>query len=536
MSKQVMHGGNARQNLLEGVSKLAAVVRVTLGPTGKNVILEKSFGSPRVTKDGVTVSKEIELPQPFENMGAKMVNEVATKTNDVAGDGTTTAVILAEAICQEGLRNVTAGANPMALKRGIDLAVSAAVEGIKRMSRKVKGRDDIAKIGTISANGNAEVGELLADALEEVGTEGVIEVEEGKSLQTEKEVVEGMQFDKGFLSPYFITDPGSMECVLENPYILIHEKKISNLMEFVPLLEKIATTGKPFLIIAEDVEGEALAALVVNRLRGSLQCAAVKAPGFGDRRKAMLGDIAVLTKGKMISDDLGIKLENVDLSNLGRAKKIVIDKDATTIIEGAGSKADIKARCDELRTQIEKTTSDYDSEKLQERLAKLVGGVAVIRVGGANEIEVKERKDLVDDALNATKAAVEEGVVPGGGTVFLRIRDNVEAVRSKAKGDEKTGIDIVLRALEAPTRQICENTGVDGAVIIEEIGEKGGMWGYDARKHEFVDMMKAGIIDPAKVARVALQNAASVAGLMLTTDVLVTDLKDKDKEIPGSVR
>ncbi|MCH8968387.1 MAG: chaperonin GroEL [Planctomycetes bacterium] len=536
MSKQVMHGGNARQNMLEGVSKLAAVVRVTLGPTGKNVILEKSFGSPRVTKDGVTVSKEIELPQPFENMGAKMVNEVATKTNDVAGDGTTTAVILAEAICQEGLRNVTAGANPMALKRGIDLAVSAAVEGIKRMSRKVKGRDDIAKIGTISANGNAEVGELLADALEEVGTEGVIEVEEGKSLQTEKEVVEGMQFDKGFLSPYFITDPGSMECVLENPYILIHEKKISNLMEFVPLLEKIATTGKPFVIIAEDVEGEALAALVVNRLRGSLQCAAVKAPGFGDRRKAMLGDIAVLTKGKMISDDLGIKLENVDLSNLGRAKKIVIDKDATTIIEGAGGKADIKARCDELRTQIEKTTSDYDSEKLQERLAKLVGGVAVIRVGGANEIEVKERKDLVDDALNATKAAVEEGVVPGGGTVFLRIRDNVEAVRSKAKGDEKTGIDIVLRALEAPTRQICENTGVDGAVIVEEIREKGGMWGYDARKHEFVDMMKAGIIDPAKVARVALQNAASVAGLMLTTDVLVTDLKDKDKEIPGSVR
>ncbi len=536
MSKQVMHGGNARQNMLEGVSKLASVVRVTMGPTGKNVILQKSFGPPRVTKDGVTVSKEIELPQPFENMGAKMVNEVASKTNDVAGDGTTTAVILAEAIWQEGLRNVTAGANPMALKRGIDLAVSAAVVGIERMSKKVKGRDDIAKVGTISANGDAEVGKLLADALDEVGTEGVIEVEEGKSLQTEKEVVEGMQFDKGFLSPYFITDPGSMECVLENPYILIHEKKISNLMEFVPLLEKIATTGKSFVIIAEDVEGEALAALVVNRLRGALQCAAVKAPGFGDRRKAMLGDIAALTKGKMISDDLGIKLENVDLSNLGRAKKIVIDKDSTTIIEGAGSKADIKARCDEIRTQIEKTTSDYDSEKLQERLAKLVGGVAVIRVGGANEIEVKERKDLVDDALNATKAAVEEGVVPGGGTVFLKVQDNVEAVRSKAKGDEKTGVDIVLRALEAPTRQICENTGVDGAVIVEEIREKGGMWGYDARKHEFVDMMKAGIIDPAKVARVALQNAASVASLMLTTEVLVTDLKDKDKEIQGSVR
>ncbi len=536
MSKQVMHSGNARQNMLEGVSKLAAVVRVTLGPTGKNVILQKSFGSPRVTKDGVAVSKEVELPQPFENMGAKMVNEVASKTNDVAGDGTTTAVILAEAICQEGLRNVTAGANPMALKRGIDLAVRAAVEGIKRMSKKVKGRDDIAKVGTISANGDAEVGKLLAEALDEVGTEGVIEVEEGKSLQTEKEVVEGMQFDKGFLSPYFITDPGSMECVLENPYILIHEKKISNLMEFVPLLEKIATTGKSFVIIAEDVEGEALAALVVNRLRGSLQCAAVKAPGFGDRRKAMLGDIAVLTKGKMISDDLGIKLENVDLSNLGRAKKIVIDKDATTIIEGAGSKADIKARCDEIRTQIEKTTSDYDSEKLQERLAKLVGGVAVIRVGGANEIEVKERKDLVDDALNATKAAVEEGVVPGGGTVFLKVQDNVEAVRGKARGDEKTGVDIVLRALEAPTRQICENTGVDGAVIVEEIREKGGTWGYDAQKHAFVDMVKAGIIDPAKVARVALQNAASVAGLMLTTEVLVTDLKDEDKEIPGSVR
>ena len=427
MAKQVMHSAQARQSVSDGVEKLASVVKVTMGPTGKNVILQKSFGPPRVSKDGVTVSKEVELPQPFENMGAKMVNEVANKTNEVAGDGTTTAVLLAEAIYKEGLKNITAGANPMAVKRGIDIAVDAAVAGIRKLATKVKGKDDIAKVGTISANGDAKVGLLLADALEEVGTEGVIEIEEGKSLETEKEVVKGMQIDKGFLSPYFVTDPSSMECVLENPYVLIHEKKISNLIELVPLLEKLATTGKPFVIFSEDVEGEALAALVVNRLRGVLQCAAVKAPGFGDRRKAMLGDMAILTKAKLISDDLGIKLESIELSDLGRAKKIVISKDNTTLIEGAGSKAEIKARCDEIRTQIEKTTSDYDREKLQERLAKLVGGVAVIRVGGASEIEVKERKDLVDDALNATKAAVEEGVVAGGGTVFLAIQEDVEA-------------------------------------------------------------------------------------------------------------
>ena len=439
MAKQLMHSAPARQSVLEGLSKLAAAVRVTLGPTGKNVLLHKSFGSPRVTKDGVTVSKEVELPQPFENMGAKMVNEVANKTNDVAGDGTTTAIIFAEAIYREGLKNVTSGANPTAIKRGIDLAVEAAVKNIASQSTKVKGKEDIAKIATISANGDETIGQLLAETFDTVGAEGVVEIEEGKSLETEKEIVEGMQFDKGYLSPYFITNPTDMNCVLEDPYILIHEKKISNLMELVPLLEKIATTGKPLLIISEDVEGEALAALVVNRLRGILSCAAVKAPGFGDRRKAMLGDLAVLTKGKMISEDLGIKLESVDLNMLGRAKKIVIDKDTTTVIEGAGSKADMKARCDQIRAQIEKTTSNYDREKLQERLAKLTGGVGIIRVGGANEIEVKERKDLVDDAFHATKAAVEEGIVPGGGVAFLKAMSAVQNVLSKAKGDEKNG-------------------------------------------------------------------------------------------------
>ncbi|MCG3136339.1 MAG: 60 kDa chaperonin 1 [Phycisphaerae bacterium] len=536
MAKQLMHSATARQNILDGLTKLAAVVRVTLGPTGRNVLLQKSFGAPRVTKDGVTVSKEVELPQPFENMGAKMVNEVANKTNDVAGDGTTTAVILAEAIYREGLKNVTAGANPTALKRGIDLAVEAAVKSIAEQSTKVKGQQDIAKVATISANGDEHVGQLLAAAFEEVGHEGVIEIEEGKSLETEKEVVEGMQFDKGYLSPYFITDPAGMECALENPYILIHEKKISNLMEMIPLLEKIATTGKALVIISEDVEGEALAGLVVNRLRGVLHCAAVKAPGFGDRRKAMLADIAVLTKGELISEDLGIKLENIDLSSLGRAKKVVINKDTTTIIEGAGSKAEIKARCEQIRAQIDKTTSDYDREKLQERLAKLTGGVGVIRVGGANEIEVKERKDLVDDALHATKAAIEEGIVPGGGVVFLKAREAVRSVLTKAKGDEKTGVDIILRALETPTRQICENGGDNGGVIVEQISEKGGNFGWDARQHQMVDMIKAGIVDPAKVARVALQNAASVASLMLTTEVLLTDLKDEQKDIPGAVR
>lgn len=535
MAKQMMFDDTARQEILQGLSKLAATVKVTLGPTGRNVILQKSFGSPRVTKDGVTVSKEIELPEPFQNMGAKMVNAVASKTSDVVGDGTTTATVLAEAIYREGLKNVTAGANPMALKHGIDGAVQAAVESIRSQAVKVKG-DDIAKVGTISANGDAEVGQLLAQALEEVGTEGIIEIEEGKSLQTEKEVVEGMQFDKGYISPYFMTNPNTLECVLDDAYILIHEKKLSNLRDLIPLLEKQATTGRPLLIIAEDVEGEALAALVVNKLRGVLNVCAIKAPGFGDRRKALLGDIAILTGGKLISEDLGVKLENVQLDDLGRAKKIVVDKEATTIIEGAGKKADIKGRCDQLRSMIEKTTSDYDREKLQERLAKLTGGVAIIRVGGATEAEVKERKDLVDDAFHATRAAVEEGVVPGGGVVFLRAIEAVKKAAAKVEGDERIGYEIVRRSLEAPARQIADNSGQDGGVIVSEILERGGKVGYDARTGEFVDMFKAGIIDPAKVARTALENAASVSGLMLTTQVLLTDLKDDEKEVTGAVR
>jgi len=535
MAKQMMFEDTARQQILQGLSKLAATVKVTLGPTGRNVILQKSFGSPRVTKDGVTVSKEIELPEPFQNMGAKMVNEVASKTSDVVGDGTTTATVLAEAIYAEGLRNVTAGANPMAIKRGIDGAVRAAVASIQAQSVKVKG-DDIAKVGAISANGDAEVGKLLAEALDEVGTEGIIEVEEGKSLQTEKEVVEGMQFDKGYISPYFMTNPNTLECVLEDAHILVYEKKLSSVRDLVPLLEKQASVGKPLLIIAEDVEGEALAALVVNKLRGVLNVCAVKAPGFGDRRKALLGDIAILTGGKMISEDLGVKIENVQLSDLGQAKKIIVDKDATTIIEGAGKKSEIKARCDQLRSMIEKTTSDYDREKLQERLAKLTGGVAIIRVGGATETEVKERKDLVDVAFHATRAAVEEGVVPGGGVVFLRAIDAVAKARDKARGDEKIGCDIVARALEAPTRQIAANCGQDGAVVVAEVLGRSAKIGYDARTGEFVDMFKAGIIDPTKVARIALENAASVAGLMLTTQVLVTDLKDEEQEIAGAVR
>ncbi len=535
MSKQMMFQDVARQQILEGLSRLAGAVKVTLGPTGRNVILQKSFGSPRITKDGVTVSKEIELPDPFQNMGAKMVNEVASKTSDIVGDGTTTATVLAEAIYREGLKNVTAGANPMALKRGIDAAVKAAVESIKAQSVKVKG-DDIAKVGTISANGDAEVGRLLAEALEQVGTEGIIEIEEGKSLETEKEVVEGMQFDKGYISPYFMTNPNTLECVLEDAYILIYEKKISNVRDIVPLLEKVLTTGKPLLIIAEDLEGEALAALVVNKLRGVLNVCAVKAPGFGDRRKALLGDIAVVTGGKLISEDLGLKLESIELADLGKAKKVIVDKDATTIIEGAGKKSEITGRCDQIRSMIEKTTSDYDREKLQERLAKLTGGVAIIRVGGATETEVKERKDLVDDAFHATRAAVAEGVVAGGGVAYLRAIEDVRKATSKLNDDEKVGADIVVRALEAPVRQIAENCGLDGAVVAAEILDRGGKIGFDARSGEYVDMFKAGIIDPAKVTRTALENAASVASLMLTTDVLVTDLKDDEKEVAGAVR
>ncbi|HEY3243396.1 MAG TPA: chaperonin GroEL [Phycisphaerae bacterium] len=536
MPKQMMFSQDARQGILEGVTKLAAAVKVTLGPTGRNVILQKSFGSPRVTKDGVTVSKEIELPDPFENMGAKMLNDVASKTSDVAGDGTTTATILAEAIYREGLKNVTAGANPMALKRGIDLAVQAAVGSIKEQSVKVKGSEDLAKVATISANGDEAIGKLLAAAFDEVGKEGVVEIEEGKSLETEKEVVEGMQFDKGYISPYFMTDPADLSCTLEDPYILIYEKKISNLREFIPLLETVATAGKPLLVIAEDLEGDALAALVVNKLRGVLRCAAVKAPGFGDRRKAMLGDLAVITGGKHISEDLGIKLESVTLNDCGRAKKVVITKDDTTIIEGAGKKSEINARAEQIRAQIAKTTSDYDREKLEERLAKLTGGVAVIRVGGATETEVKERKDLVDDAFHATKAAAEEGIVPGGGVVFLRAIPAVEAAAQKARGDERIGCGIVARALREPTRQIVINAGGEGAVVVEELLGKTQKIGYDARNGEYVDMFKAGIIDPAKVARSALENAASIAGLMLTTEVLLTELKDEEKQVAHAIR
>ncbi len=536
MAKQMMFSQAARQQILTGLSKLADAVKVTMGPTGRNVILQKSYGAPRVTKDGVTVSKEVELPGPFENMGAKLINQVATKTADEVGDGTTAATVLAEAIFREGFRFVSAGANSMAIKRGIDRAVAAAVASIADLSVKVRSNDDLAKIATISANGDAEIGKLLASALSEVGTDGVVEVEEGKSLETEKEVVDGMQLDKGFLSPYFMTNPGALECVMTDPVILIHEKKISNLRDFVPILESVASSGKSLLVIAEDIDGEALAGLVVNKIRGTLKCCAIKAPGFGDRRKAMLDDLAVLTGAKVISEDLGIKLESVTLSDMGTAKKIVITKDSTTIIEGAGKKSDIKGRCDQIRSQIEKSTSDYDREKMQERLAKLTGGVAVIRVGGATEIEVKERKDLVDDAFHATKAAAEEGIVPGGGVAFLRAIAAAEKSKSGARGDEKIGVEIICKALRAPTRQIVCNSGEDGDVIVEQILENTGSYGYDASNGEFTDLVKAGIIDPAKVSRVALESAASVAGLMLTTEVLLTDLKDEEKKIEHAVR
>jgi len=542
MAKQMMFNDGARSQLKEGLSELAAAVKVTLGPTGKNVILNKSWGSPKITKDGVSVSKEIELPQPFKNMGAKMVNEVASKTSDVVGDGTTTSIVLAEAIYLEGLKSVAAGINPMILQRGINKAAEVATEFIKSASVPVKGHEDIAKVATISANNDPQIGELLADALDKVGKEGVIEVEEGKGMENELTVVEGMQFDRGYISPYFLTNPETLEAVLEDAYILIHEKKLSNIRELIPLLEKIAQVAKPLLIIAEEVEGEALAALVINRLQGVLKVCAVKAPGFGDRRKAMLGDIAVVTGGQMLSEDLGIKLENVQLSQLGQAKKIVVTKDNTTIIEGSGKAKDIKARTEQIRAQIDKTTSDYDREKLQERLAKLTGGVAVINAGAATETEMKERKDLLDDALHATRAAAEEGIVPGGGVIFLRAIQEVEKAKAKAKGDEKIGFDIVIKALESPTRQIGDNSGEPGDVIVAQLLErldKEKNIGYNAATGEFVDMVKAGIVDPAKVARTALEMAASVAGLMLTTNVLVTELKDDDKDtepIAGSVR
>jgi chaperonin GroEL len=530
-----MYSDHARREMLAGVRKLAKAVKSTLGPVGRNVLLHKSWGAPRITKDGVTVSKEIELGEPFQNMGAKLVNEVASKTSDLAGDGTTTATVLAESIFAEGLKNITAGASPMAVKRGIDAAVQVAVEAIKSLSVKVRGKDDIAKVAAISANGDQTVGKMLSEAFDKVGKDGVIEIEEGKSIETTWEHVEGMQFDKGFISPYFITNTASLEAVLDEPVILIFEKKIGSLRDLVPLLEKIVNTGKPLLIIAEDIEGEALATLVVNRLRGVLNVCAVKAPGFGDRRKAMLGDIAALTGGMFISEDQGLKLEHVELSQLGRAKRIVITKDETTIIEGDGKRKDIEARIGQIRSQIEKTTSDYDREKLQERLAKLTGGVAVVRVGGATEIDVKERKDLVDDAFHATKAAAEEGIVPGGGVAFLHAIEPIRKAVRNIEGDEAIGYNIILRALQSPIRQIAENAGFDGGVVVQEVlgGKKN--FGFDAAKGEYVDMLAAGIIDPAKVARVALQNAASVAGLMLTTDVLCTEFKeDKHEKIEGA--
>ena len=534
-AKQLMYSDHARREMLAGVRKLARTVKSTLGPVGRNVVLHKSWGSPRITKDGVTVSKEIELPEPFQNMGAKLVNEVASKTSTVAGDGTTPATVLAEAIFSEGLKNITAGASATAVKRGIEAAVEVAVRSIKDQSIKVRGKDDIAKVAAISANGDAEVGKMLAAAFEKVGKDGVIEIEEGKSLETTWEHVEGMQFDKGFISPYFITNPSALEAVLDDPYIMIFEKKISSLRDLVPVLEKVVNVGKPLLIISEDVEGEALAALVVNRLRGVLHVCAVKAPGFGDRRKAMLGDIATLTGGTFISEDQGIKLESVDLSLMGRAKRVAVTKDYTTIVEGAGKKKDIEARIGQIRAQIEKTTSDYDREKLQERLAKLTGGVAVVHVGGATETEVKERKDLVEDAFHATKAAAEEGIIPGGGVALLRAAKAVKAAAKEVAGDEAIGYRILARALEEPARQIAENAGVDGGVVVDEILTQGKNIGYDAARGEYVDMFEAGIIDPAKVARVALQNAASVAALMLTTDVLCTEYdKDKHANIEGA--
>jgi chaperonin GroEL len=542
MAKQLMFDETARTHLKDGLGQLAAAVKVTLGPTGKNVILQKSWGSPKVTKDGVSVSKEIELPEPFKNMGAKMVNHVASKTSDTVGDGTTTSTVLAEAIYGEGLKHVTAGANPMAIQRGVNKAVQIVTKFIGESSVPIKGHSDIAKVAAISANNDPEVGKILADAIDEVGPEGVIEVEEGKAMENELTVVEGMQFDRGYISPYFMTNAETLESVLEDAYILLHEKKISNVREIIPLLEKIAQVARPLLVIAEDVEGEALAALVINRLQGILKICAVKAPGFGDRRKAMLADMAVLTGGQVITEDLGIKLEGIELSQLGQAKKITVGKETTTIIEGAGQKKDIKACCDQIRNQIEKTTSDYDREKLQERLAKLTGGVARLKAGAATETEMKERKDLLQDALHATRAATEEGVVPGGGIIFLRAIDEVQKARAKVRGDEKLGFDIVANALKAPTTQIADNSGEKGDVIVAGLLEKlqkDVNIGYDANTGKLVDMFKAGIIDPAKVARTALEMAASVAGLMLTTNVLVTDLKDEDKEkepIPGSVR
>jgi chaperonin GroEL len=529
--KQLMYGEDGRKKLLKGVRQMAETVKVTLGPTGHNVIFERSFGSPRVTKDGVTVAKEVELEDPFENMGAKLIKEVASRTSDKAGDGTTTATVLAESIVEEGFKLVAAGANPLALKRGVDKAVAAAVESMEKFSRPVKGADDIAKVGAISANNDASIGKLLADAMDKVGKDGVITVEEGKGIETALEVVEGMQFDRGFISPYFINKPQTREVVLEDCLILIHEKKLSNLREMLPLLEKVASSGKPLLVIAEDIESEALAALVINKLRGVLNCCAVKAPGFGDRRKAMLQDMAILVGGQCFTEDLGVKLENITLSDLGKAGKITVDKDNTTLIQGAGKKSAIQDRIAQIKKQAEATTSDYDREKLQERLAKLSGGVAIVRVGAATEAAMLEKKARVEDALHATRAAVEEGIVAGGGLAYLRAIPAVEAIREKLRGDEKAGVDIIARALEAPIRQIAKNSGVDGSVVASEVKEKPATVGFDANVGEYVDMIKAGIIDPTKVCKQALQNAASLAGLLLTTEALVTEIKEEeDKE------
>ena len=525
MAKQIKFDADARQKILAGVEKLSSAVTSTLGPSGRNVILDKKFGSPQITKDGVTVAKEIERPDPFENMGAQMVKEVASKTNDVAGDGTTTATLLAEAIYREGLKNLTAGANGMALKRGIDKATEAVVEAIAKISTKVKSADEIAQVATLSANGDEEIGKMISEAMDKVGKEGTITVEEAKTLESSLDVVEGMQFDKGYLSPYFVTSPDSMECELENPFILLFEKKISNLQDMLPLLQAVAKTGRPLMIIAEDVEGEALATLVVNKLRGTFQVCAVKAPGFGDRRKAILEDIAILTGGKLISEDLGIKLENVQITDLGRAKKVVVDKDNTTIVEGLGKGADIKARVELIKRQIEETTSDYDREKLQERLAKLAGGVALIKVGAATEAAMKEKKDRVDDALHATRAAVEEGIVPGGGVAYLRAQKAIDAL--KLEGDEKVGASIICRAIEAPLRKLVNNAGQEAALVIANVKKATGTNGYNVRTGEYCDLLKAGVVDPAKVTRSALQNAASIAGLLLTTDCMVTDLPEK---------
>jgi len=530
-AKQLQFDENARHTLLRGIEKLAKAVKATLGPSGRNVILDKKFGSPTITKDGVTVAKEIELEDPYENMGAQLVREVASKTSDVAGDGTTTATILAESIYREGLRNVTAGANPTSLQRGIMKGVEAIVEELKKLSKKVSDRTEIAQVATVSANWDKTIGEIIADAMDKVGKDGTITVEEAKSIETTLEVVEGMQFDKGYLSPYFVTNAEAMEAILENAYILIYEKKISSLKDLLPLLEKVAKAGRPLLIIAEDVEGEALATLVVNKLRGTLQVCAVKAPGFGDRRKAMLEDIAVLTGGKLISEDLGIKLENIKIEDLGKAKRVTVDKENTTIVEGSGKNQDIQGRVAQIRRQIDETTSDYDREKLQERLAKLAGGVAVINVGAATETEMKEKKARVEDALHATRAAVEEGIVPGGGVALLRAQKALDNIKD-LEADEKIGVQIVRRAIEQPTRTLADNAGAEGALVVEEIKKRKGNEGYDVATEQYTDLVKAGIVDPTKVTRSALQNAASIAGLLLTTEALITEIPEKEKTPP----